>query len=501
MGLAFPPVSAVVLGIFAWPLLWHVAKRSLRATYVGLLTWNLIGCYWLTLTALSAPNLREAVVSFAAGALAILTNPLLMLLPFAIWKKWGKGNLLFFIGLWGLFEFLHFRWELTWSWLNLGFMYSAYPDMVRWAHYTGFESLTLWTLLLAALVHKLFFQPQIWHVGALIAVLGIPPIIGCLPTQSTTSTFVSVHVIQPNIDPYVKFHTFPPAQQVRYLESFLHALDVKEGDLILYPETALPLAVIWDSLATDPYVAPFVRFTREKKVNILLGAVVVKYLTHPTPSAERVSAKLWQEAYNAALLLRPDTVQAYAKTHLVPFVERVPYLEYFSFLRTWNIDLGGSFGSFGKPTHQSFLTLYPDDLPIEVAICYESIFFHSLRNRWQKDTAAGLLAILTNDGWWKKSSGYYQHFRYGVLQAMLLGVSVARSANTGISALISSHGHVIQSLPYNHSGHLSGVLRYEKPAYKSLLSTKFVFLLYCLLLTSTVWRPFSFGGWGRGFWR
>jgi apolipoprotein N-acyltransferase len=144
----------------------------------------------------------------------------------------------------------------------------------------------------------------------------------------------------------------------------------------------------------------------------------------------------------------PDTAFVHIKSRLVPFVERTPYLEYLRFLRGWEIDLGGGFGSFGKPlTPPTPLPLYPDNTPVTVGVCYESIFTHDLRQR-----KGYLLGILTNDGWWKKSSGYYQHFSYGRLSAQSLGLPMARSANTGISAFIWPDGTVKALLPYDTRG-------------------------------------------------
>ncbi|MCS7153723.1 MAG: apolipoprotein N-acyltransferase [Bacteroidia bacterium] len=473
LGIAFPPAS-LPWGIWmAFPLLWGLAQRErpYRLLYLALLIWNFIGCYWLMLTALSAPNLQEAILSLAAGAAAILANPLLMLLPFFIWRQLRKAvekvkkvphstssSVLLFIPLWGLFEALHFRWELTWSWLNLGFAWSEWSYWRNMVGIFGVVGLSVWSLMGAALLHmRLLTAFVLWGFGS-------PALSFLLHFPTETAPPRHVYAIQPDIDPYAKFAEFPPSEQVQRLLSLLpHS--PPQGALIVLPETAIPTSVSIDAWEREPFLIPFKEYVQRHKVNLLIGIVGYKYFppgSALSPSAYPSPEGGGYETYNAALLLRPDTVQLHIKSRLVPFVERVPYLEVFTFLRKWQIDLGGGFGNFGKPSRQEALSLYPDELPLTVAICYESIFMHDLRKRLPNRPA--LIAIITNDGWWKKSSGYWQHLTYGQLTADALGTPAVRSANTGVSALLSSSGARITDLGYHRIGRIEGILSPQKPA-------------------------------------
>lgn len=449
------------------PLLWGLSFREkpYRLLYVALLLWNLGGCYWLMLTALSAPNFGEAVLSFVAGAAAILANPLLMLGVFAVWR-WLFRQMFevahvravwLFIPLWAAFEYLHFRWELSWSWLSLGFGWSEWSYWRSLASLIGPTGVSVWTLVGAALLYEA-------RLGAFLTWGFLTPALGILLSpRSTTTSPRAVYAIQPNIDPYVKFAEFSPDSQVGRLLSLLPS-NPPQGALILLPETAIPVGVSLDTWPNEPFIRPFFEYAVRHKVNVLLGVVGYKYFppgAPPSPSARLLPDGGSYEAYNAALLLRPDTVQVHIKSRLVPFVERAPFLEVFAFLRHWHIDLGGGFGNFGKPQSQSPLTLYPDETPVAVAICYESIFAHDLRQRLPERPA--LLAILTNDGWWKKSSGFWQHLTYGQLTATALGVPAVRSANTGVSALLSHTGERLASLPYDQIGIVEGQLAPRTP--------------------------------------
>lgn len=450
---AYPPISLPGPQILAWPLLWHLAKQPnpFKRLYQALLSWNLFTTYWLCLTALSAPNLTEALLSFLAGAATILANPLLMTTPFLLWRKIPLPHAPYlFIPLWITFEYLHFRWELSWGWLTLGFSWSEWPFIGHLAALWGPLGLSAWTLIAAAWLTTPSLPPLPRYLIFLLWTLGLPTL-AHLHQPSQPQTTKPVYLLQPNIDPYAKFQEFPPDSQLKILLQYFPDT-LPPGSLVIGPETALPVPISIEAWPSDPWLAPFIEKARRFHANVLLG--IVGYKLFPAdkdpPDATPLPNDQAYQSYNAAILIRPDTAFVHIKSRLVPFVERTPYLEYLHFLRGWEIDLGGGFGSFGKPpTPPPPLPLYPDSTLVSIGVCYESIFTHDLRQR-----KGHLLTILTNDGWWKKSSGYYQHFSYGRLSAQSLGLPMARSANTGISAFILPNGEVPALLPYNTAGQL-----------------------------------------------
>jgi apolipoprotein N-acyltransferase len=87
----------------------------------------------------------------------------------------------------------------------------------------------------------------------------------------------------------------------------------------------------------------------------------------------------------------------------------------------------------------------PDTAKLCTMICYESVYPAYVR----KFVANGaqVIGIITNDGWYGKSSGPYQHNRYAILRAIENRRWVIRSANTGISSAIDDRGRIVTERP------------------------------------------------------
>ena len=85
-----------------------------------------------------------------------------------------------------------------------------------------------------------------------------------------------------------------------------------------------------------------------------------------------------------------------------------------------------------------FFSSHDSDYLIAPIICYESVFPNHVRKFIKKGAQA--IFIITNDGWWGASKGRVQHNSYARIRAIESRRYVVRSANTGISSIISPRG-------------------------------------------------------------
>ncbi len=78
-----------------------------------------------------------------------------------------------------------------------------------------------------------------------------------------------------------------------------------------------------------------------------------------------------------------------------------------------------------------------------VLICYEAIFPELARQ--MTVNGAELLINITNDAWFGPTNAPHQHLAMAVLRTVENRRALARSANTGISALIDPYGRIIEA--------------------------------------------------------
>jgi apolipoprotein N-acyltransferase len=145
--------------------------------------------------------------------------------------------------------------------------------------------------------------------------------------------------------------------------------------------------------------------------------------------------------YNTAFMLGPtgDTVGVYHKIRLVPFGEYVPMKRILFFVGP----LVEAVSDFTPGTDPVVFDV--DGRRVSVAICYESIAPWIARAFVRRGSQ--LLATITNDAWFGRSSAAFQHFEQGAIRAVEEGRYVVRAANTGITGAVDPYGRVLRRTP------------------------------------------------------
>ncbi len=167
-----------------------------------------------------------------------------------------------------------------------------------------------------------------------------------------------------------------------------------------------------------------------------------------TVRAEDGGAGSPRRYYNSAYVFDSEgqIVSAADKVHLVPFGEYMPFA---SLLRSWGVDTIAALpGGYSAAVSPSLLTL-PGGRQLYPLICYEAIFPDEIGPVAAKASA---LINLTNDIWFGRTPGPYQHFHQAQVTAVELGLPMIRSANSGISAIIAADGQIISGANIYTSG-------------------------------------------------
>ena len=178
--------------------------------------------------------------------------------------------------------------------------------------------------------------------------------------------------------------------------------------------------------------------------------------------------------YNSLIVInnKMEILQEYKKQKLVPFGEYLPFKKILNKFGLKKITEGH--GSFLKGESQNNLIF--DNLNILPLICYEIIFTKFVQ---QSDLNTNLIVNISEDGWFGKSIGPYQHFSKTIFRAIEQNSFLIRSANKGISAIIDNKGNVIKKLSPNEAGNIE----LEVPLIKNKNKNKNNLIFFALLIT------------------
>ena len=186
--------------------------------------------------------------------------------------------------------------------------------------------------------------------------------------------------------------------------------------------------------------------------------------------------------YNAAFTVHPDgTINetVYAKRHLVPFGEYVPMRKFVEFVFPPLADIGMLTEDLQAGTDSAVVTT--DMGRFGTMICFDSIYEELARDSLRD--GAQFFVLPTNDSWFTDSAAVYMHSRQARLRAIETGRWIVRSADTGISSVISPTGESLDEQPPLVEGMSRATLyaRDTRTLY-SYIGNVFVYLLIDALL-------------------
>ena len=189
--------------------------------------------------------------------------------------------------------------------------------------------------------------------------------------------------------------------------------------------------------------------------------------------------------FNSLVVLnhKLEILSLYNKVNLVPFGEFLPFENFLSKYGFKKITRGYTSFSAGDKRNTINLSSKFNKKLILPLICYEIIYSGKIKN---KNQLPDLVINISEDAWFGKSIGPYQHFSKAIYRSIEEGIFIARSANKGISAFIDSNGRVLKSLNASESGNIQLNFPYfNKSTFFSNYGNKIFFLiifLYILLI-------------------
>ena len=409
--------------------------------YLAFSLFNFLTTFWV----------EKASPDFGEGLFAVLCNSLFMTITFLLYcithrwvlKYFSKNRFrikvigLFLISVfWIGFELLHMTWDLNWPWLTLGNVFADCPSWIQWYSYTGVLGGTIWVLILNFLFfqtylnfpfeNKLKFKNHLFVLSLFFFPFLLSKIMYYNFSQDGEE--INILVAQPNMNPNYSYN---------YLEckDYFSKLITKnlndDIDYVVFPESFFPHESYYSNFIDD-----FLK--NYEKTNFIFG-VPIKRFNKKYNSAVQIN-------YN---YLKTKEQQYHYKSKLVPGPELTPFSSALQPLLDFS-GLSLQLGGLDKGDSINVFSSHDGDYLIAPIICYESVFPNHVRKFIKKGAQA--IFIITNDGWWGDSKGRVQHNSYARMRAIESRRYVVRSANTGISSIISPRGDFVRQMQSNTEG-------------------------------------------------
>ena len=433
--LTFSPFDAWPLGPLSMALLcwiaWYLPAGALFRTgwWFGIGLFG-TGASWVfvsinTYGSTSLPLSLVLTGLFVAG---------LSLFPALTFWGWGKlagpdsiRRLWLLPGVWVIGDWLRGHLLTGFPWLYLGTSQVSGP-LAGWAPIAGVHAVTLIEVATGALLFAAYRAYRLQQrklssgiVGTILVVWLISPLLSRIQWTKPESQPVSFVAAQGDVPQLMKWD---PKFLSRQIKDYFH---LTEGhwnkDLILWPETAIPLP--------QDDAGPIIDDIRQ-----LLG-----------PNTTLVTGIPWHtysdtghDIYHNSIMAMGNGSGVYHKQKLVPFGEYVPLEHWLRGLIAF-FDLPMSEFTKG-PAHQDPLKVGAHK--VMPFICYEIAYPDFVAHNAEH---TNYLINISNDAWFGHSLGPLQHLQIVRMRALETQRYILRDTNNGITALVGPDGQIEERAP------------------------------------------------------
>ena len=426
--LSFAPFNLSVLAWFSFiPLFYSLDDGKfpfLKGYIMGFAFFSTL-LYWVALSDV-VEGTNISLVVLGAFLLVIYLSSFLGFAGILYDKLNKRGYLYLFPIVFAGLEFLRGLssvWGFTWG--SVGFSQSNLIHLIQFASIGGLPLVTLWVLFLNIFIY-LFLKSlkekrknRKIYLFSFIFLLIIPFLYSQVILSRGTSfcEYKTIGVIQPNVSPSDKRKSaFDRLLKIRAIVE-----NCPRADLYVLSETASPFPVSYN-YETESF---FRNLAKQKNAPILTGTIDYK----------KQGGKVTY--FNTASIVDSSGIRGiYRKIFLVPFVERLPFDDVLPVLKKINLGQGN------YTPGAEFSVFDIDGMVFSVYICYEAIFPQLIGEF--VNGGARFLVNITEDGWFGRTNGPYQHAQMAAFQSIIFRRAVVRSANTGVSLISDPYGRVVK---------------------------------------------------------
>lgn len=436
--LAFPPFNLIPLLWICFPILVLLLQGATRSRQAFAIGWSFaFGLLTLSLYWIAGSMFVDLKSFWWAIPLAVAGLPSCFALYYGLacvlahkWSVKRVDGVFFFALCWFGAEIARAHLFTGFPWDLLGYVWGDLLPVMQSVSLFGIEGLTLVTL--GAVVTPVFYFMPVrrWSAPLAVAlsfivfvVMGMIGSVRLMNAPHNMVPDVQLRLVQPDIDQSLKWKG-----NQRYKNfSRLMALTFKT------PAEKPITHMIWPETATAYYLAeePDIRarIARAMPLDSVLLTGVVRRQDNDEGGVRFFNSLI-------AMTAKGAIVAGYDKQHLVPFGEYMPFrsLIPFPLIST----MGQDFAAGKGPR----TTRAPSLPPFSGLVCYEAIFAGDVV---EKADRPQLILNVTNDAWYRQTTGPAQHFVIARARAIEEGLPLVRVANAGVTAVVDPYGRIVAS--------------------------------------------------------
>ena len=435
-------------------------KKALYLLYYAFV-FHLIGVSWL-----SQSLFNYGALDYLGSLFVTLIFILIISLPYSLVGLFHKSvvnnkfsNINLFALLFVVVEFIKSSIFGGFPWLLMGHSQNETIFNIIYPTF-GSYAVTYFIILISAIIAKGYLlkaKSYLFHILFFILIYYSVPMYTS-DKESSHNEKISFTIYQPNIYPEDSYNSAKHSDIQKKYINFLN--QKKSSDLIILPETIVPYELLKD----NPLYKKIKDITNKDRT-IITGLF--------TRDDEKI--------FNSMVFFS-ENLEVYNKRKLVPFGEYTPWYNTFIKLAQ-SLDVPLSNLSHGQDNQQDILFKGIRLIPV---ICFESTFPNLVNSSNNRE----LIINISNDSWFGNSLAPHQHLQISQIRALEFNRFILRATNTGISAVINNNGKVINYIPNNTEGTITGTvsINNNRTIYSQYGDIGILMLLFLSLLSKVLTR-------------
>ena len=475
--LSLPPYGFPVLSIFAFALpLLYIKNARFKSiilySYFFTALFQFLEYWWIAkvISKYGDINIIFAVLltillSFYLGFFLYFYYLLLKIFV----NRYGNYGLIFAPFIYPIFEWLKGKLFGGFPWWDFGYSISTNSYLLQNVRLFGILGLTFLGMMISVSISLIFLQRRerisIVFTILTVVLLFLAFIYGSFSKKEVYSgKSITAGIIEPHIPQDKKWDPQFRGEIITKFKKLSANFEKGKEDIVVLPESSIP--VEWGN--DREFDEKFVEISKNLSANLIFGAVFEDE----------------NGIYNGAIVLNREGkfLNNYKKTHLVPFGEYVPFEKHLTFLAP----IVESIGSFTSGTSLSPIKI--ENVNCGITICYETIFADLIRA--QVKEGAEVLVNLSNDAWYEGTPAKVQHFLIDRVRCVETKRFLIRSANGGISGIVSPKGEIVSSTRMNEPSYCEGdAIKLNEKTLFVQIGDKYLILFVIVLAASLAITP------------